>query len=87
MVVLGGGRLALHVAVNHGAHRLVQAVVLLLSAKLRGTGGTVLLVRRHGVAEDGATLAACSTHDHDLARRRRQLGRATSDALRVVAAR
>ena len=72
-MVLGGSRLTLHVAVNHRAHRLVQAVVLLglmqlLSAKLSCAGATVLLVHRHGVSEDGATLATCSAHDHNLAR-------------------
>ena len=92
MMVLGGSRLTLHVAVNHGAHRLVQAVVLLglmqlLSAKLTCTGCTVLLVHRHGVSEDGATLAICSPHYHDLASRGWQLGRAASNTRCVVAAR
>ena len=91
-MILGRGCLTLHIAMDHGTHRLVQAVVLLglmhlLSAKLgRASTTSILLVHGHCVPENGAALTISSSHYHCLTRRSGKLCRSTSSTLSIVAA-
>jgi len=69
-----GCRLALHVPVDHGAHRLIQALMLvvmgLLLRRSRGRGrgsNSIGLLQVYVVPKAGRSLTADSTQNHCLA--------------------
>lgn len=78
VAVLSRASLILHIAMYHGAHRLIQTLLLrllMLSVKLnRAPSTTIIMMHSHRVSQYSTTLTSSSTHDHGLTRRGWQLG-------------
>lgn len=93
-----GSHLVLYVTMDHGAHRLIQTLMLVVMRLLRlsavefgpsrghsRASNSIGLLQMYVVPEAGRPLTAYTSQDHPLARRGWQLGRSTSISRVVMA--